>query len=111
MKKITIFNLKQRKTNIENDQIRKLEYKLKVNLPNKQMQLQETVEKLKLQLAPQFVQNSMLVGDYIVYDHPVKPKKKLIVLVALISGLILSIFFVFLLEFFRGFKEETQEKV
>jgi uncharacterized protein involved in exopolysaccharide biosynthesis len=45
------------------------------------------------------------VGAILTNDYPAKPKKKLIIIVAFITGLILSVFLVFVIEFFRGFKE------
>jgi uncharacterized protein involved in exopolysaccharide biosynthesis len=48
----------------------------------------------------------MVVGEYIAKDYPIKPKKRLIVTVAFVTGFILSIFLVFFIEFIKGFKEE-----
>jgi uncharacterized protein involved in exopolysaccharide biosynthesis len=41
-------------------------------------------------------------------EHPIQPKKKLIVIVAFITGLMLSVFLAFFLEFLAGSKEEVQ---
>lgn len=49
-----------------------------------------------------------IVANIITNDHPVKPKKKLIIAVAFVSGFILSIFLVFFIEFAKGFKEEEK---
>ena len=99
LKNITILNLQRQKKNIQNDKIRKLQYKLDVGLPNKKIKLEEQIAQLKFQTTKQFVQNSYVVGEYVVHDYPVKPKKKLIVVVAFVTGLILSIFLVFFLNF------------
>ena len=49
------------------------------------------------------------IGDIKINNTPVnKVKKKLIVTVAFVTGLILSIFIVFFLEFIKGFKEEDK---
>ena len=48
------------------------------------------------------------IGDITVSDTPVKPRKKLIVIVAFITGLMLSVFLAFFLEFLRGMKEEEK---
>ncbi|WP_373073939.1 Wzz/FepE/Etk N-terminal domain-containing protein [Sulfurimonas sp.] len=46
------------------------------------------------------------VGDIVIGNKPVnKPKKKLIVILAFITGFILSIFLVIFIEFVRSFKE------
>ena len=58
--------------------------------------------------------NTEIIGSIITQDKPVKPKKKLIVIVAFITGLMLSVFLAFFLEFLTGVrredpKEETQK--
>ena len=45
--------------------------------------------------------NTKLVGEYIINDFPIKPKKSLIIVVAFVTGFILSIFLVFFLHFVR----------
>ncbi len=109
IKSETIPNLERKKENIINDALRKLEYRLKVILPNKVVKLKEKIKEQNYSASSVNVQNSVVVGDYVVKDHPVKPKKKLIVVVAFVTGLILSIFLVFFLEFFKGFKKEDFE--
>ena len=104
IKNVTIKDLQRSENNLESDTLRKLEYKLKVSLPNKRKKLQEQIEKLKFDMDEQNVKNSEVVGEYIIKDYPVKPKKILVVLVALITGLILSIFLVFFREFLKSFK-------
>ena len=47
---------------------------------------------------------TQVVGKVTVDTEPIKPKKKLIVIVAFISGLMLSIFLSFFLEFIKGTK-------
>jgi LPS O-antigen subunit length determinant protein (WzzB/FepE family) len=58
-------------------------------------------------LLPYNYKNSNVVGDILLNDYPVKPKKKLIVIVAFVTGLILSIFIVFFLEFIESEKKEN----
>ncbi|MBL3520594.1 hypothetical protein H0A43_08895 [Arcobacter lanthieri] len=45
--------------------------------------------------------NSKLVGEYIVNNFPIKPKKSLIIVVSFITGFILSICIVFFINFIR----------
>ena len=97
----TLPNLQRKKDNIQNDSIRKLEHQLTVTLPNKKMKLQEKIEQLKFTISPQNLQNSQVVGHYIIHDYPVKPKKKLIIIVAFITGFILSIFLVLFYTFIK----------
>ena len=57
---------------------------------------------LQSMLLPYNYKNSKIVGKIITNDYSIKPKKKLIVIVAFITGLILSIFLVFFLAFLRN---------
>ncbi len=52
------------------------------------------------------IKMTSLVGEITVSDKAVKPKKKLIVSVAFISGLMLSIFLAFFLEFIQAERKE-----
>jgi capsular polysaccharide biosynthesis protein len=61
----------------------------------------EKKEMIEYRVLPQNHKNTQIVGKIITNDHPVKPKKLLIIIVAFITGLILSIFLVFIIEFFR----------
>jgi len=108
--KETIPNLQRKRENIKNDNIRKLEHRLTIDLPNKKKQLQKQIEQLKFNMSAQNIQNFHVVGHYIVHDYPVKPKKKLIIIVAFITGLILAIFMVLFLEFTKSTKEEEARK-
>lgn len=53
-----------------------------------------------------YLQKTALLGDIIGNNQPVSPKKKLIVAVALVAGLMGSIFLVFFIEFIKGFKKQ-----
>jgi len=59
-------------------------------------------DELESMLLPHNYKNSEIVGKIITSDSPIKPKKKLIVAVAFIAGLILSIFLVFLINAFKA---------
>ena len=62
----------------------------------------------KLKLYDKYIMTKQ-IGDIKISDTPInKVNKKLIVTVAFVTGLILSIFIVFFLEFIRGFKEEEK---
>jgi len=63
---------------------------------------------LKLDISPLRINQTHIVGKVEVLDKPVKPKKVLIVLVAFITGLMLSIFLIFFLKFLSGLKEEKE---
>jgi len=71
----------------------------------------ELVEKknlVKSMLLPHNYKNSEVIGKIITNNYPVKPKKKLIVVVAFVTGLILSIFLVFFLNFIRDEKDTVK---
>lgn len=63
---------------------------------------------LQSMLLPHNYKNSEVVGKIITNDFPIKPKKRLIVTVAFVTGFILSVFLVFFMEFIKGFKEEEK---
>ena len=71
--------------------------------------INDLIERKKLvesMLLPHNYKNSEVIGRVITNDYPIKPKKKLIVMVAFIAGFILSIFLVFIMNAFR--KEEDK---
>jgi hypothetical protein len=86
------------------DKIKQLQLTLKIIIPQKKLAIQTKIKQLKLSLSNTF--NTKEVGKPLIFDHPVKPKKKLIIIVAFITGFILSIFLVFFIEFVKGLKEE-----
>ena len=112
----TLAALKLMKRRDLSDFILKLNLQL-INLKNKRddlitnvvWNLQEKRNILASMLLPYNYKNSQIVGGILTNDYPIKPKKKLIDVVAFITGLILSIFFVFFLEFLKSFKEENKE--
>ncbi|QOY52707.1 Wzz/FepE/Etk N-terminal domain-containing protein [Candidatus Sulfurimonas baltica] len=106
IKNIDIAKLEKEKRNISNETIRKLQHQIDVDLVTKKIKLEEKINQLQFSLSKNYINNSRVVGDYIVKDYPIAPKKKLIVVVAFVTGLILSIFLVFFMEFIKGFKEE-----
>ncbi len=68
--------------------------------------LKANVYDKELSITPLRIKQTHIVGEVEVLDKPVKPKKVLIVIVAFITGLMLSIFLVFFLEFLKGVREE-----
>ena len=55
------------------------------------------------------VKMTQLVGDITVGDTAIKPKKKSIIIVGFITGLIFSIFLAFFLEFIGGMKKDDNQ--
>jgi capsular polysaccharide biosynthesis protein len=92
--KDTIPKLLIKKENINNIQIKNLE---------------EKIETIKFSISEQNISNTRLVGDYIVKEYPSKPKKSLIIVVAFVTGFILSIFMVFFMQFISAFRKEENK--
>ena len=75
------------------------------NLLSKSM---DDINQIELSLSPINIKKTQLVGEIITYDHPVEPKKILIIAVSLITGLILGIFLALFLEIIG--KEKKNKK-
>lgn len=88
--KDSLESFENEKSNIEVVEIKKLE---------------EELNALKVLMEPYNYKNTEIVGAIMTNEYPIKPKKSLIVAVAFVTGLILSIFFVFFLEFIRNEKK------
>ena len=73
-------------------------------------QLEEERNLIQSLLLPHNYKNTQIVGKILINDYAIKPKKTLIVIVSFITGFILAIFLVFLIDFIRGFKE-TEDKL
>lgn len=67
--------------------------------------LNEELKTLQVLMEPHNYKNTEIVGSVMTNDYPVKPKKSLIVTVAFVTGFIMSIFFIFFLEFIRNEKK------
>ena len=105
-----IENLNKEKENIITEKIpslkRNLEFDIKIKLDN----LKDSIELEKLKLTNNIAKNSEIVGDILVDDNPIKPKKSLIIVVAFVTGFILSIFLVFFMSFISNLKKEDDKK-
>lgn len=54
--------------------------------------------------------NTKIVGKIITNDYPIKPKKKLIVMVSFFTSFVMALFLVFFFEFIKSFKNEEKIK-
>jgi len=109
IKERSIVDLERKRDKLINDTLRKLEYELNVGLENKKIALEEKIAQLKFDISDENVQNTKVVGDYIVKDSPAKPRKTLIVALGFILGLMFASFLVFLLEFIKNVKNSENE--
>jgi len=109
IKEIDIPNLEKEKEKIVNLEIKKLKDQI-IKYKNQIVEINNKIKILKYNISPANIQNFKVVGGYIYKDKPVKPKKTLIVIVAFITGFILSIFLVFFIEFIKSLKEDDLQK-
>ncbi|OCL96484.1 Wzz/FepE/Etk N-terminal domain-containing protein [Aliarcobacter thereius] len=100
-------DLEKNKENILNDEIKNAEIELNINFEKKLEDLNNSLVLEKLKLTNDRVKNSNIIGEIITNDFPVKPKKKLIVAVAFVTGFIISIFLVFLFNFIKQYRNEA----
>lgn len=92
------------------DMLMDLQNKKDLILTTKINKLEEQKQLLESMLLPYNYKNSQVVAKIITNDFSSKPKKKLIIVVAFITGLILSIFLVFFLEFLASSREEETKQ-
>lgn len=70
---------------------------------NKLLERRKLLESLTLE---HNLKNTEIVGNILVNDYPVKPKKSLIVVVGFVTGFIISIFLVFIMQFINNIRKE-----
>lgn len=85
------------------DLIEKKENLINIDL-NKLSERKKLLETLSL---PHNLKNTEVVGNILTDDNPIKPKKALIIVVAFVTGFILSIFLVFFMQFINGMRKEN----
>jgi capsular polysaccharide biosynthesis protein len=68
--------------------------------------LKENRKLIVLSMQPHNYHNTAIIGKIITQDKAVKPKKLLILIAAFITGLMLSVFLAFFMEFLQGSKEK-----
>ena len=101
----TLPNLQDKIEQLKN-QIQNLKIILQIQIPQEKQNIKNQINLTKLQIKNTFFTKE--IGSPLMSDKPAKPKKKLIIIVAFITGFILSIFLVFFIEFIRSFKEEKE---
>ena len=104
-----IVNLNNEKQNILSEKIPKLNRQLQYDIKNSIDDLNDKINIEKLKLTNNYSKNSEIVGNIQVDDNPIKPKKALIVVVAFVTGFILAIFMVFVMQFFSSMRIKEQK--
>ena len=84
-----------------------LEEKKDLLLTTSLYKLEENKKIVETILLPHNYKNTQIVGEIMTNDFPAKPKKYLIVAVAVVTGFILSIFLVFVIQFIQGIRKES----
>ncbi len=105
-----IENLNKAKLELVNKKINKLKIKRDIELDYKIEEINKKIEEQKLKLKNTNLSNSERIGDLIIQKNPVKPNKKIIIVVSFFIGIILSIFLVLFMQFIKFFKEEKNDK-
>lgn len=75
------------------------------NLKKYISELKNKEQELNLSITPLMMKPTRTVGELETLDKPIKPKKALIIVAAFITGLMLSVFLAFFLEFLQGVKK------
>ena len=83
-----------------------LKEKMNNSLVQKMNELSSKKIEIESLILPHNYKNTQIVGEIITNDYPTKPKKKLVIIVSFVTGLIMSIFLVFILEFISVRKEK-----
>ncbi len=109
LKLVVLKELELQIENYKNENIRKLEIDLNLGISKKIEDLKNKIQLEKLKLTNGSVINSEIVGEIEVSNSPIKPNKKLIVVVAFVIGFILSIFLVFFMQFISSFNNTKEE--
>lgn len=102
---IQLLNYQNLIANTQNE-IKDLELQI-IELKTRTSQLNEKIEILSFKRSEQNLSNMRLLGEYILNNNPIKPKKTLTITVSFISGFIVSIFLVFLLNFIKNSRKES----
>ncbi len=83
------------------------EMQTEINILRKtKSELNSEKNELLFSISPINITSTKVVGNIQILDKPIKPKKTLIVVVAFITGLMLSIFLAFFLEFIQSSQRE-----
>lgn len=88
-------NLMENAQNVLKASSLEIEQILKDTIPK----LEQKKEVMSFKVSEQNLTNTRLIGDYITSNYPSKPKKSLIIIVAFVTGFVLSIFTVFFIQF------------
>ena len=99
-----ITNLKKQEKELKNDK-NKFDGSMlvKYNLISK-------VNDLSLKISSNNIKETQIMGNFITNEYPIRPKKKLIVVVAFVTGFILSIFLVFFMQFIQNIKRNSNKE-
>lgn len=110
--KANLLEIETLKQQLESEELPSLELNKKNPIATNKVlnDLQKEKRKLEIQILEENFKNSSIVGEIITNDHPIKPKRKLVVIVAFITSFVMSIFLVFFVEFIKNLRNEEKAK-
>ena len=73
---------------------------------NKTLEDKLKITELNSHLSPLRIVKTDTIGKVLTYKNPKKPNKRMIITVAFITGIFVSIFLIFFMDFVKSFKEE-----
>lgn len=107
LKSITLKDLKIKKENLLNENIRQLETKLSIDIESRLKNLKKNIEFEELKLKNGNISNTEVIGEILVDFQPTNIKKVIIIFTLFLFGLILSIFLIFFINFLNNFKSNS----
>ncbi len=103
-----INNINTKLNNTQDNKIYEALINAKTQYHNELFNIKKDINNLQLQISPASIDFTHIIGKIFIQKSPIKPKKKLIVIISFISGFILSVFLVFFLEFIKDIKRKVK---
>ncbi len=100
-----IQTLKEKIQKVQNPEIYHIMLLSIQNYQNKLQNITLKLNNLQERISPKNLFLSSIIGKISFHDYPIKPKKKLIIIVSFVASLIFSIILIFILEFIRDLKK------
>ena len=81
-----------------------------ISLKNQLFSLDKEIITYKALLSSNKLKRPNIIGDIIIKDKPIKPKKVLIIIVTFLTSLLFSVFLVFFIDFIVGLRKELAQE-
>ncbi len=96
----TIPDLEAEKRKLLEERVPRKKAEIKKLLNDTIPEMETQIEQIRTEMKPPYLTRAEVIGGIRTHDHPVKPRKKLVVALAGILGLMLGVFLAFSREFF-----------